>query len=90
MSDYRLVQCFGTKKQQHKPDKACKKRWLWTAQGANKYRFGGNGTSVCPNCGTPADFRHPFNKYLNNELTEEQAKSRMSEYIKFLENEKSS
>jgi len=88
VSDYRLVQCFGTKKQPRKPNKACRKRWLWTASGANQYRFGRNGTAVCPNCGCAPDFRHPFNRYLNGELTEDEAKSQMPDYIKLLHGEK--
>lgn len=90
MSDYRLVQCFGVKKQPHKPDKACRKRWMWTAAGANKYRFGSSGTTVCPNCGTAPDFRHPFNRYLDGEMSEAEAKAAMPDYIKLLQSEKSS
>lgn len=88
MSDHRLVQCFGVKKQPRKPDEPCRKRWLWSAAGATKHRFGRNGTICCPNCGTSPDFRHPFNKYLNGEMSEEEAKSRMPDYVEILKKEK--
>jgi len=84
VSDYRLVQCFGTKKQPRKPDKPCRKRWLWSASGATRNRFGRNGTIYCPNCGSSPDFRHPFNKYLNGEISEKEAKESMPDYIEIL------
>ena len=87
MSDYRLVQCFGIKKQPHKPDQPCQKRWMWSATEANKYRFGRTGTNACPNCGSFADFKHPYNKYLNGEMNKEQAEAAMPEYIKLKETE---
>ena len=90
MSDYRIVQCFGTYRRPRKPEKPCRKRFLWTAQGASRTNFGSNGSACCPTCGTLPDFRHPFNKYLAGEISEEEAKANMPDYIKLLESEKKS
>lgn len=80
MSDNRLVQCFGTKRRPGKPDKPCRRRFVWTAEGAARYNFGRNGSQACPHCGTLPDFRHPYNRYLSGEITFEQAKEMMPEF----------
>jgi len=83
MSDRRVVQCFGIKKKPHKADKVCGKQFLWTARGASG-NFGGKGNQACPHCGTLPDFQHPFNRYLNREMTYEEAEAAMPEYRKKL------
>ena len=90
MSDYRLVQCFGVKKKPKKPDKLCRRRYIWTARDAGQYNFGSRGAHVCPYCGTAPDFRHPFNKYLDGKISEEEAQAKMPEYLKLLESENKS
>lgn len=84
MSDYRIVQCFGTKRRPKKEDKPCRRRYLWVAGGASAGNFGRKGAQACPHCGTFPDFRHPFNRYLSGEISEEQAKEMMPEYLKEL------
>lgn len=83
--DHRIVQCFGTKRRPHKEDKICRRRFLWTALGNGKTQFGRKGTQACPHCGTMPNFKHPFNQYLIGELSEEEAKLAMPEYIESLE-----
>jgi len=78
--DRRIVQCFGIKKRPHKEDKVCKKLWRWTSRGASQGNFGGNGVQACPNCGTLADFQHPYNQYLANLITYEEAAAAMPEF----------
>lgn len=90
MSDFRIVQCFGTLRRPHKEPKPCRKRYLWGAVDSNKYSFGRNGARACPICGTPPDHRHPFNKFLNGEMGEEEAKAAMPDYLKMLEDENNS
>ena len=84
MSDHRIVQCFGIKRRPHKEPKICKQRFAWTALGASQGNFGSKGVQACPNCGTLPDFTHPFNKYLNNDITYEQAEEEMPAYRKKL------
>lgn len=84
MGDRRIVQCFGIKRKPGKPDKACGRKFLWTARGASSGNFGSKGTQACPHCGTLPDFQHPFNRYLNRELTYEEAEAAMPEYRKKL------
>jgi len=81
MSDYRIVQCFGVKRVPKKPDTDCRKKYLWTAGGLSG-NFGRKGTQACPNCGNLPDFMHPYNRYLDNEISLDQAESAMPEYIK--------
>jgi hypothetical protein len=80
MSDMRIVQCFGIKKRPRKPEKKCRKRFLWTARTGGKHQFGRKGTQACPNCGTLPDFSHPYNRYLNQEITGEEAEAAMPDY----------
>lgn len=80
MSDNRLVQCFGIKRRPNQPDKICRRRFIWTARDAGKNNFGRRGTQACPHCGTMPDFTHPYNRYLNGELTFEEAKSAMPNF----------
>ncbi len=80
MSDHRLVQCFGIKKRPKKPAKYCQVQYLWTAKGAAEGNFGRKGTQACPNCGTLPDFKHPINRYLNGELSQEQAETMLGDY----------
>ena len=79
MSDRRIVQCFGTKRKPHKPDKECRRKYVWTARGISG-NFGGKGVQACPHCGTMPDFRHPYNKYLNVDISYEEAAAGMPEY----------
>ena len=89
MSDVRIVQCFGTKRRQHKEDKSCRRRFMWTAFGNGKTQFGRRGTQACPHCGTLPDFTHPFNRYLSGEIEEAEAKAMMPDFIEKLEKAKS-
>lgn len=84
MADRRIVQCFGIKRRPHKADKVCGRKFVWTASGASSGNFGGKGTQACPNCGTLPDFQHPYNRYLNQEISYEQADADMPEYRKKL------
>ena len=84
MADQRIVQCFGVKKQPHKADKVCGRRFLWTARGASAGNFGRKGAQACPHCGTMPDFRHPFNIFLDGGMTYEEAADAMPEYRKKL------
>ncbi len=84
MSDNRIVQCFGTKRRPHKADKTCGRRFLWTARGASEGNFGRKGTQACPHCGTMPEFRHPYNRFLNGEITYEEAADAMDAYRKEL------
>lgn len=59
---------------------------MWTAAAAAR-NFGGRGVHACPYCGTIPDFRHPFNRFLNGELTEEDAQAAMPAYLEKLEKE---
>ena len=86
MADYKIVQCFGVKRRPHKAAKYCRRRYLWTA-GALVNRFGGRGVQACPYCGTLPDFRHPYNRHLAGEFSEEEAADMMPDYLKLLENE---
>jgi len=81
VSDHRVVQCFGVKKRPRKAAEACRKKYLWIARGASG-NFGRKGAQACPNCGTSPDFTHPFNRYLNREITHEEAVAAMPEYTK--------
>jgi hypothetical protein len=83
MGDRRIVQCFGTKKRPGKPDKDCRRKFLWTARGSSG-NFGSKGIQNCPHCGTMPDFQHPFNQYLNGEITHEQAEAAMPAYLEKL------
>ncbi len=85
--DHRIVQCFGTKRRPHKEDKPCRRRFLWTAKAAGTNNFGRKGTQACPHCGTMPDFRHPFNQFLIGKLSEDEAKTKMPEYIELLQKE---
>ena len=87
MSDRRLVQCFGIKRQPGKPDKVCGRRYAWAAKGATAGNFGPKGAQACPHCGTAPDFRHPLNRYLNRELTAEEAEAAMPAFLERLERE---
>lgn len=75
MSDHRIVQCFGTKVRPRKPARACRRRFMWTARGSSQGNFGRKGAQACPHCGTLPDFKHPVNRYLNNEITGEEAQA---------------
>ncbi len=72
MSDRRVVQCFGTKRRPRKQDKSCHARFLWTAAGLSG-NFGSKGTQACPKCGTLPAFSHPVNRWLNQEISEDEA-----------------
>lgn len=80
MPDHRIVQCFGVKRRPHKPDKLCRRKFLWTARGTGKHHFGRRGTQACPHCGTMPDFTHPYNRYLAGYITFEEAKAMMPEW----------
>lgn len=80
MSDHRIVQCFGIKRRPRRPDKACRRRFLWTARGVGKNHFGRRGTQACPHCGTLPDLAHPYNQYLGGTISFEEAASRMPEW----------
>lgn len=80
MSDRRIVQCFGVKRRPRKQDKDCRRKFIWTARGASAGNFGSKGVQACPHCGTSPDFRHPFNRFLNREMTEDQARAAMPAY----------
>lgn len=84
MSDHRIVQCFGVKKRPGQPKKLCRRKFVWSAKGATEHRFGGNGTQACPHCGTLPDLAHPYNRFLNGELTVEEAKAKMPDYLEKL------
>ena len=88
MADHRIMQCFGTLRRPHKEDKSCRRRFLWTARGNGKTQFGRKGTQCCPHCGTMPDLSHPFNRYLDGEIDEEQAKAMMPDFIAQLEKAK--
>lgn len=87
MSDHRVVQCFGVKRRPGKPDQICRQKFLWSAKGATSGRFGSKGIQACPNCGTLPDFRHPYNRYLNREMTLAEAEAAMPAYIERFERE---
>jgi hypothetical protein len=87
VSDYRRVQCFGTKRRPRKADEPCRKQFLWIARGASG-NFGRKGAQACPNCGTLPNFDHPYNKFLSGDITHEQAVALMPEYTKSLEESK--
>ena len=80
MGDRRRVQCFGVKRQPHKRDRECRKQYLWIAIGASAGNFGRKGAQACPNCGTPPDFRHPYNKFLDGQMEYDDAIVAMAEY----------
>jgi hypothetical protein len=86
MSDHKLVQCFGTKRRPHKQDKPCRRRFMWTARAGGKHQFGRKGTQACPHCGTLPDLGHPFNRYLNGEISEEEAQAMMPAYTEKIKN----
>ena len=88
MSDRRLVQCFGTKRRPHKADKPCRRRYIWTGVGTGKHQFGSRGAQACPHCGTLPEHAHPYNKYLNGELTFEEAESAMPGFMAKIEKER--
>lgn len=71
--DRRVVQCFGVKRRPRKQAKECRKQYLWIASGSSSGNFGRKGPQACPSCGTIPDFTHPINRYLNQELTQEEA-----------------
>jgi len=75
MATHRIVQCFGTKVRPRKPAKPCRKKFLWTAKGSSAGNFGRKGIQACPSCGNLPEFQHPINRYLNNELTGDEAKA---------------
>ena len=77
MADYRIVQCFGTKRRPHKQDKECRRRFLWTSKAAGGTNFGRRGTQACPHCGNLPNFTHPYNRYLAGELTMDEAEAAM-------------
>ncbi len=84
MSDRRIVHCFGIRRRPHKEAKVCKKGdYLWTASGISG-NFGSKGVQACPSCGTPPDFSHPYNKYLQGDMTYDEATTLMPEYRKKL------
>lgn len=85
MSDYRIVQCFGTKRRRGKPDKPCRRKYQWTSIGGKDSHFGPRGAQACPHCGTIPFFAHPYNRYLNGEMTFEEASASMPEFEKGLE-----
>lgn len=85
MSDHRVVQCFGTRHRRGKPDKPCRRRFGWTSVGSKDSHFGARGTQACPHCGTLPVFAHPYNQYLNGEITYEEAEAAMPEFEKSLE-----
>ena len=72
MSDFRIVQCYGIKVRPHKQAKYCNRRFRWVARGTHG-NFGRKGTQACPHCGNLPDFAHPMNRYLNDEITGEEA-----------------
>lgn len=82
MPDRRIVQCFGIKRRPHKEPKVCRRQWMWTARGASSGNFGRKGAQACPYCGTPPDFKHPYNRMLAGELTRDEAIAKMDEYLK--------
>lgn len=88
MADHRIVQCFGTKVRPHKEAKPCRRRFLWTSKAGGQTRFGRRGCQACPHCGTLPDLSHPFNRYLDGELSEERAKEMMPGFIEQLEKAK--
>lgn len=78
MSDYRVVQCFGTKRRPRKPEQICRERYLWIAVGTHG-NFGRRGTHTCPNCGNLPDFTHPINRMLGGEISSEEAEELLLE-----------
>ena len=88
MSDWRIVQCFGTKVRPKKPAEICRQRYLWISRGSSQGNFGRKGSQACPNCGALPDFRHPLNQYLGGDLTLDEAEAKMPEYLEQLEKEK--
>lgn len=87
MSDYRVVQCFGIKQRPRKPAQICRNRYLWVARGASQGNFGRKGAQACPNCGSQPDFQHPYNRYLNRELSLDEAEAAMGAYREMKEKE---
>ena len=73
MADHAVVQCFGIRKRPRKPDQACRKKYLWTAQGASSGNFGRKGVGWCPSCGTMPNHGHPINRYLAGTLGQQEA-----------------
>lgn len=88
MSDRRLVQCFGTKRRPRKADQACRRRYIWTGVGTGKHHFGSTGAHACPHCGSLPEHGHPYNRYLNGELTFEEAEAAMPGFIEKIEKER--
>jgi hypothetical protein len=86
MSDNRIVQCFGVRVRPKKPARYCGRQFLWTARGAAEGNFGRKGAQACPHCGTLPDFAHPINRYLNGELSQEQAEDMLDDYYAAKEN----
>ena len=84
MGTHRIVQCFGTEVRPRKPTRPCRRKFLWTARGSSRGNFGSKGVQACPHCGTMPDFQHPFNIYLNREMTYEEAEAAMPAYRKKL------
>ncbi len=80
MVDQRIVQCFGIYKKPHKPEKDCRRKYLWTARGASAGNFGSKGVQACPHCGTMPNFKHPYNQYLDGLITFEEAAAAMPDY----------
>lgn len=72
MSDYRRVQCFGVSRKPKKAAKMCRRQYVWKAKGSSG-NFGRKGIQSCPHCGTLPDFSHPVNRWLNGEISQEQA-----------------
>ena len=85
MSDRRVIQCFGIKRRPKKEAVPCRKRYMWIASAASR-NFGRKGAQACPNCGTAPDFRHPLNRALNGEISEQEAIDLMPKYLEELEN----
>ncbi len=80
MAEQRLVQCFGTKVRPHKEAKRCRRKYRWIAIGVSG-NFGRKGAQACPYCGTPPDFKHPLNRYYAGQMTLEEAKAAMNDYL---------
>ena len=81
MADHRIVQCFGIRRHRGKKDRWCQKRFMWTAKAASR-NFGSKGVQACPYCGTMPDFTHPFNRWLNGEMSADDANAAMAEMQK--------
>jgi len=71
MSDWRVVQCFGTLVRPGKPARPCRAQFMWIAAGTHG-NFGRKGARACPHCGNLPNLAHPINQRLVGDITDEE------------------